>query len=340
MQTGRFMLHRHKLLHSLFLALLMVGPAIAQDLNSALPRKGMAGHDFLMTGEWDYRKPVQTIFLVRGGKLIWTYEIPFKESSGETAELGDANMRPNGNIVFSTKTEAYEVSPEKKIIWNYAAPAGTEIHSIEPIGNDKTLMVINGAPAILKLINIKTGVTENEFALPTGKPSPHLQFRRVRMTPGGTFIAAHLDSDMVAEYDTKGSMIWSVRVPKPWSALRLKNGNTLITATGNGSVIEVDKKGETVWALSQPNLPELKLYQMQVAVRLENGNTVISNWCVNGIKDPKDWPGSVQYFEITPDKKLVWTLNQWTNPDLGPGSSIQVLDEPSFKMGYGYLERY
>ena len=334
------MQHYHKTIHVLLLALLTVGGTVAQNTDPKLPGKGMAEHDFLITGEWDHRKTVQTIFLVRDGKLLWSYEIPFKQPTGETSELGDATMRPNGNIVFSTKIGASEITPGKKIILNYEAPKGTEIHSIEPIGNDKSLMVINGVPALLKVINIKTGVTENEFTLPTGKPGSHLQFRRVRMTPEGTIIAAHLDSGMVAEYDMKGKHLWSVKAPKPWSALRLKNGNTLITATGNGTVIEVNKKGETVWELSHKDIPALKLYQMQVAVRLENGNTVVSNWCVNGIKKTEDWRGSVQYFEVTPDKKLVWAMSQWIDPDLGPGSSIQILDEPSIKLTNGYLKKY
>lgn len=334
------MSYRRKILLLLLLVSTIVIDAVSQNTNESLPGNGMAGHDFLMTGEWDHRKDVQTIFLVRDGKLIWSYEIPFKLPSGETSELGDASMRPNGNIVFSTKVGAREVTPGKKTVWNYDAPKGTEIHSIEPIGNDKTLMVINGVPAQLKVINVKTGATETELTLPTGKPGPHLQFRRVRMTPDGNFVAAHLDSGMVAEYDMKGKNIWSINVSKPWSASRLKNGNTLITATGNGTVIEVNKKGETVWEFSQKDLPSFKLYQMQVAVRLENGNTVISNWCVNGIKKPEDWPSSVQYFEITPDKKLVWALSQWQAPDLGPGSSIQILDEPSIKSQEGYLKKY
>jgi len=32
---------------------------------------------------------------------------------------------------------------------------------------------------------------------------------------------------------------------------------------------------------------------------------------------------------VTPDKKLVWALREWTGPaDLGPASSLQLLDEP------------
>jgi hypothetical protein len=316
----------------------------AQDKNqtdSLLPGNGLLQHDFLYTGEWDYRKTVQTIYLVRGGKLIWTYDIPFEEKSGEMTELGDANMRPNGNIVFCRKTGAGEVTPDKKIIWNYEALKGTEIHSVEPIGNDRTLLVINGVPAIAKLINIKTGLTENELILPTGKPGAHLQFRRVRMTDAGTLVAAHLDSNIVAEYDMKGNKIWSVKANRPWSASRLKNGNTLITSNRDSCYLfEVNKKGDTVWSFSQQDIPSVKLYQLQVAVRLENGNTVVSNWCNNGIKSSENWPGSVQLLEITPAKKIVWALSQWSDPDLGPASSIQLLDEPSIKKNKGYLNNY
>jgi hypothetical protein len=235
-------------------------------------------------------------------------------------------MRTNGNVVFCRKIGASEVTPEKKIIWNYDAPKGTEIHSVEPIGKNKVLMVINGVPARVLLINIKTGKTAHEFTLPTGKPNPHLQFRRVRMTPDGTIIAAHLDSNVVSEYDMKGKLLWSVKTNPPWSTMRLKNGNTLMTTNRGSYISEVNKNGEIVWDLSQTDIPNIKLYQLQVAVRLDNGNTIFSNWCHNGIRDPANWPNSVQLIEVTPEKKVVWALSQWGNPDLGLVSSIQILD--------------
>jgi len=33
-------------------------------------------------------------------------------------------------------------------------------------------------------------------------------------------------------------------------------------------------------------------------------------------------------FEVTRDKKIVWSLSAWKNPDLGPATYIQLLDEP------------
>jgi hypothetical protein len=301
-------------------------PPAKTDL-SILPRNGLLQHDFLYTGEWDYRKATQTIYLIHKGKVAWTYEIPFKDSTGTMTELGDATMRPNGNIVFCRKTGASEVTPDKKLVWNYNAPKGTEIHAVEAVGDNKILMVINGVPAKALLINVKSGKTENEIILPTGKPGPHLQFRRVVMTDQGTLLAAHLDSNAVSEYDKNGKLVWSFHIGKPWCAARLKNGNTLITSNYDScQIVEVNKMGKIVWNISQADLPGIKLYQIQVAVRLDNGNTIFSNWCNNGIKKPEDWPNSIQLIEITSDKRVVWALNQWKDPDIGPASSIQILD--------------
>jgi hypothetical protein len=97
---------------------------------------------------------------------------------------------------------------------------------------------------------------------------------------------------------------------------------------GPHTVLEVNKKGETVWQFSQSDAPEYKFFTFQEASRLANGDTVICNWCPYLVKDPNLWPGTVQVLEVTPEKKVVWALSEWKNPDLGPASSIQLLDEP------------
>jgi hypothetical protein len=40
-----------------------------------------------------------------------------------------------------------------------------------------------------------------------------------------------------------------------------------------------------------------------------------------------DWPATVQVLEVTPARKVVWALRSWNGEgDLGPSSSIQILD--------------
>jgi hypothetical protein len=191
------------------------------------------------------------------------------------------------------------------------------------------MIIQNGNPAKMMIFNTATGQLEKEMVLPTGNPlKTHGQFRRARMTAAGTLLAAHMDNNKIAEYDMAGKEVWSLAVPSPWSAVRLKNGNTLLTSN-RGFVREVNARGETVWELTQADVPGIKLFSLQEANRLANGNTVISNWCPNGIKDPKGWRDSVQVIEVTPDKKLVWALRAWDEPaNLGPATNIQLLDEP------------
>lgn len=54
---------------------------------------------------------------------------------------------------------------------------------------------------------------------------------------------------------------------------------------------------------------------------------VICNWCA-GNNRTQEWAGTVQVFEVTPNKKVVWSLSSWNDPDLGPSTSVQLLDEP------------
>jgi hypothetical protein len=51
----------------------------------------------------------------------------------------------------------------------------------------------------------------------------------------------------------------------------------------------------------------------------------LCNWTANLKKE--DWPTIVQIIEVTPNKKVVWALREWVNPDLGTASCIQLLDQ-------------
>ena len=112
--------------------------------------------------------------------------------------------------------------------------------------------------------------------------------------------------------------------PALWAAERLKNGNTLITGNAGAFVREVNRGGEVVWEIKQSDLPDIQFRITQRATRLANGNTVFCHWIGSLVR--KNWSKVVQVIEVTPDKKAVWALNQWSNPDPGPATSIQVLD--------------
>ena len=185
-------------------------------------------------------------------------------------------------------------------------------------------------PAKLMLYNLTTGKTEMEHVMRTKEPvdakSIHGQFRNVRLTRAGTYLIAHMNLGRVIEYDRDWKEIWSCDAPSVWHAARLDNGNTLIAGNQHGFVREINPKGEIVWEVKKGDPPGITLNGIHQVTRLRNGNTVVCNWTA-GVKKT-DWPKIVQVIEITPDKKVAWAFREWTDPDLGPSSCIQFLDEP------------
>ena len=305
-----------------------VASAQTTSKNDKLPGKGLKGHDFLYAGEWDIRKPAaQSMFLVRGGKVVWQYAIPLRTATGAVHEFDDATLLSNGNIVYACMSGAGVITPEKNIIWQYTCAPGTETHSCQPIGKDSVLMVLNGAVGKVLVFNTATNKLLKEIVIPTAGTGSHYQFRHVRITPGKkSFMVGLLTEKKVVEFNWDGKEIWSVNATACWSAIRLHNGNTLISGDFEGYTREVNPKGETVWEFTRADAP-FKVGNTQTANRLANGNTVICSW-IAGNNNTAEWAGTVQVFEVTPDKRIVWALSSWKNPDLGPATSIQLLDEP------------
>jgi len=145
------------------------------------------------------------------------------------------------------------------------------------------------------------------------------------MTPAGTYLIAHFNVGKVIEYNKQWDSIWSMDAPSTWGAVRLENGNTLISGNQHGYVREVNAAGAIVWEINKDDLPGFPLYTVHGVARLSNGNTLFSNW--GGFLRKEDWNKVVQVIEVTPEKKVVWALYQWKDPDLGPSSCVQVLDD-------------
>lgn len=282
------------------------------------PGKGLAQHPFLYGGEG-----YNVISLVKDGKVVWTYQ------TGGGWEIDDAWMLSNGNILYTRMQYAEEITPDKKVVWHWDSPPGTQSHAVQPIGLDRVLLVNNGLPApMMMMFNIKTGKVEWQHALDTISTTDvktvHGQVRNARMTAAGTFLIPYMELNKVVEYDKDWKPILTIPAKEPWTAIRVPNGDILIAGNGAGWVREVDRTGKTVWEVGKTELPGINLQWVQGLSRLANGDTIISS---NGIRDKtltaKD---CVQMVEVTPAKKVVWVIQDWQH--LGPGTWIQVLDEP------------
>jgi hypothetical protein len=273
--------------------------------------KGLAQHPFLYAGEG-----FNTIFLVNDGKVIWSYNSP------PGGEIDDVWMLSNGHVLYSHSNFLEELTPKKEVVFHYDLPAGTESHSLQPIGLDKVLFVANGQPAKIVIMNKATKMAEVEHVITDAGANTHPQFRRIRMTAAGTYLAPYLSQRKVVEFDKDFKIIWNYPVADmgtPWSALRLANGNTLIQDEHNKAAREVNPKMEIVWEFKPTDLPAgITRGSPQTCERLANGNTVMFS--------PGKTVGNAQAVEVNQAKEVVWVLQDWKN--LGPGTTGQFLDQP------------
>ena len=284
-----------------------------------LPGNGLSQHPMLYVGE-----NCNKMYLVKDGKTIWSY------STGKGPEYDDIWMLSNGNILFTRMQYVALITPDKKVLWRFDCnnakdSTHTEVHSCQPIGLDKVMFVVSGLPPKLFVVNTKTGKVEVERELPYIQPANasdiHPQNRRARVTAQGTYLVSLLNMGRVVEYDKNFKEIWSYSTPKPWSAMRLKNGNTLITDEKDWLTREVNSKSETLWEFNcKTDLPAEYQFTSapQTCTRLANGNTIFTSRG-QGFKGP-------QLIEVTRDKKVVWVLQDWKN--IGDATAVQILNDP------------
>jgi len=270
--------------------------------------------------------------VVNHGRVAWSYAFP------RGGEIDDAWLMSNGHIILTKMTDCYEVTPQKEIVWSYHCPTNTQIHTCQPVGLDQVMVVQNGLPPHMIILNKKDNSVAMSHELPavsaTDEKTIHPQYRNCRVTGQGTYLIACLKQDKVIEYDRDWKQIWSVDSVTPWAAVRLKNGNTLIAGDNHAYVHEVNPAGKIVWSIETNDLPDMHLHDIQTADRLANGNTVICNRAGGRNNNPF---AAAQVIEVTPDKKAVWVLQNHTN--LPSCTGVQLLDEPGLPEHPGDLQR-
>jgi len=191
------------------------------------------------------------------------------------------------------------------------------VHSFQPLA-DGGVMIAESGPA--RIIEIdRDGKIQKTIPLKVEHPHPHTDTRLVRKLYDGHYLVCHEGDGTVREYDGDGKIVWEYEVPifgkaaadghgpeafgnKCFAAVRLENGNTLIS-TGNGhSVVEVTPAKEIVWKLEQNELPGITLAWVTTLEVLPNGNYVIGN-CHAGPENPT-------LVEVEPKtKKVVWQFD-------------------------------
>ncbi|MES2793318.1 MAG: hypothetical protein V4719_27150 [Planctomycetota bacterium] len=273
-----------------FLLVAFVGVIQAQDQPDATAIR----HSFFVAG------PSFTGIIDEEGKEAW--------DSGRPAAR-DGFVLANGNVLIAWSDEVKEFTPDKKIVFQYRkSPANQEIGTVQRLEGGRTLITELGAQPRLLEVSEKGDIVL-EFPLLPETDNGHMQTRMARKLANGNYLVPHLLAFQVKEYTPQGKVVQTFatdgpglggRAAETWpfTAIRLPNGRTLVTLTHSNKVVEFSEKGEVVWSISNDDIAGKPFADPCGAQRLPNGNTVIASYGATG---------PVKVFEVTPDKKLVWT---------------------------------
>lgn len=235
----------------------------------------------------------------RDGKLTWEYGLPGLSVIFQPLA--------NGNVVFakgSNGTGVVEIDREKKVVWQYLSKS-QQVLGCERLPNGDTLVGEQGPCQALR-VNAKREVVK-ATPLTTTEKGYHTQVRNLHLLPSGNLLSAHEGEGAIREVDPEGKVVWEYKnVTNAGEALRLPSGNTLISCGTQKRVIEVNPKGETVWEFGPKDGPELNLTWISSLQVLKNGNVVVGNF-LRGQEGK-----GVHAFEVTRDKRVVWTFADHT----------------------------
>jgi hypothetical protein len=251
------------------------------------------------------------------GKVEWEFECKYNSH--------DIHQLPNGNLLLHTgPATVTEVTPDKKVVWRYEArpkdgyTGRVEVHAFQRLDDGTTMVAEGGNRRIVEVD--RAGKIVREVPLVVNKPDPHRDTRLARKLPTGNYLVCHEGDGCVREYDAAGRVVWEYKLDlagrprspghgpeghgtEVFGALRLAGGNTLIAGGNNNRVIEVDPSGKIVWSIDQKELPGVTLAWVTTLQVLPSGNVIVGN-CHAG-------PGNPQLFEVTRDKKVVWTFRNF-----------------------------
>jgi len=293
--------HSWYTMKTLAIAALSVVGFLAFTTNLIAGEPAAITHSFLGVG-----KANKAVIVGEDGKVQWKFNMP----------ASDGWVLPDGNVLLALyPTKGYrgggvvEVDRKtRKIVFSYKATQ-KEVSTVQPL-KDGNLLVAELGPTPRAVVINRKGEVVSTTPFQCQKQNTHMQTRMLRMLPNGNYLAPHLLDFAVKEYKPESGEVVNTfptddrgrdKRDWPFTAIRLKNGNTLIGCTNGNRVIEVDAKGKIVWSVTNKDLGEKLLDDACGVQRLPNGNTVITSYHAKG--------DAVNLVEVTRDKKVVWRYN-------------------------------
>jgi len=250
-------------------------------------------HSFFIAG------PQFTGIIGEHGEEIW--------NAGKVGAR-DGYVLPDGTILICWADEVRGYDKSKNVVFKYLrSTPDMELGTAVRLENGNTLITESGNNPRLVEVD-RDGKVRYTVPLQPETNNIHMQTRMARKLSNGNYLVPHLLAFAVKEYSPDGNVVnvFKTDTPEfggrdsenwPFTAIRLPNGNTLVSLTHGNKVIEFDKAGKVVWNVTNQDLKEPLFADPCGIQRLPNGNTVIASYGAQT---------GVRVFEITKKKQIVW----------------------------------
>jgi len=281
---------RHRPLRCLCLLVLIGTTAPSSRAADPVPAPTIR-HSYLVMGG-------KTAIIGEEGQVLWAY----RDGSR------DGFILPNGNALLAFSEVVEEVTPDKQVVFSFRRSADNqEIGTAQRLYNGDTLVTELGRkPRLLEVA--PAGRVVLEVPLQPETDNAHMQTRMARQLRNGNFLVPHLLAFAVKEYSPGGEVVSVLRTDLatlggregenwPFTAIRLDNGNTLVSLTHGNKVAEFDPAGVVAWQVGNEDVHGL-FQDPCGSQRLANGDTVIGSHGAGS---------GISMVEVTRQKKIVWT---------------------------------
>jgi outer membrane protein assembly factor BamB len=218
--------------------------------------------------------------------------------------IHDIHVLASGNIMVQQGLHrVVEIDRQtKQIVWTYDAKTQNSGSPEEAVEVHAFQPLDNGHVMIAesgraRIIEVdRQGKIQTEIKLHVDRPHPHRDTRLVRRLADGHYLVCHEGDGVVREYDHQGQVVWDFAIP-------MFGRQATAGKTGHGP----DAYGNQVFG----------------AVRLPNGNTLIATG------------NNHRVLEVTPDKKIVWQLEQDDLPGITLAwvTTLEVLANGNYVIG-------
>ena len=261
-----------------------ISPAAAEDIR----------HSFFIAG------PTFTGIIDEDGAETW--------NSGRVGAR-DGYVLANGNVLIAWADEVKEFTRSRQVVFHYRkSDQNKEIGTAQRLENGNTLITESGPQPRLMEVT-PSGEIAVEVALQPETDNAHMQTRMARKLPNGNYIVPHLLAFKVKEYSPGGEVVRTILTDLqelggreaenwPFTAILLQDGGLLVNLTHGNKTVIFDAAGNIKWKASNDDFSGKPFDDPCGAQRLPNGNSISCSYHASkGIK----------IFEVTPDKKIVWT---------------------------------